>query len=65
MCFKRHIHILIKCCTDVADCYIKISSCLVQLSTFDHRELDWFLNRFSETLEKLRVSIAIYIIQCI
>ncbi|XP_015373243.1 PREDICTED: sorting nexin-32 [Diuraphis noxia] len=39
---------------DVADCYIKISSCLVQLSTFDHRELDWFLNRFSETLEKLR-----------
>ncbi|XP_025424852.1 sorting nexin-6 isoform X1 [Sipha flava] len=39
---------------DVADSYIKISSCLVQLSTFDHRELDWFLNRFSETLEKLR-----------
>ncbi|XP_050439174.1 sorting nexin-6 isoform X1 [Adelges cooleyi] len=39
---------------DVADCYIKISSCLIQLSTFDHRELDWFLNRFSETLEKLR-----------
>ncbi|XP_050526705.1 sorting nexin-6 isoform X1 [Daktulosphaira vitifoliae] len=39
---------------DVADSYIKISSYLVQLSTFDHRELDWFLNRFSETLEKLR-----------
>lgn len=45
---------------DVADCYIKISSCLVQLSTFDHRELDWFLNRFSETLEKLRVSYVAY-----
>ncbi|VVC29763.1 Hypothetical protein CINCED_3A002373 [Cinara cedri] len=39
---------------DVSDSYIKISSCLIQLSTFDHRELDWFLNRFSETLEKLR-----------
>lgn len=41
---------------DVADCYIQISSLLINLSTLDHRDLDWFLNKFSETLEKLRVS---------
>ena len=41
---------------DVADSYIKISSGLIQLATIDHRDLDRFLNKIAEALEKARVS---------
>ncbi|XP_008473222.1 sorting nexin-6 isoform X3 [Diaphorina citri] len=39
---------------DVADSFIKISTGLVQLATTDHKDLDKFLYKVAETLEKLR-----------
>jgi sorting nexin-5/6/32 len=39
---------------NVADSYIKISSCLVQLATADNSELDRLLVKVSESLEKAR-----------
>lgn len=43
--------------SEVADSYIKISSGLIQLATIDDRDLDKFLNKVAEALEKARVSI--------
>lgn len=37
---------------EVANTYVKISSALIQLATIDHRDLDRFLNRVAEALEK-------------
>lgn len=42
--------------SDVADSFIKISTGLVQLATSDHKDLDRYLYKVAETLEKLRVS---------
>jgi sorting nexin-5/6/32 len=39
---------------NVADSYIKISSCLLQLATADNSELDKLLTKVSECLEKAR-----------
>ncbi|XP_065226516.1 sorting nexin-6 isoform X2 [Planococcus citri] len=39
---------------EVADSYIKISSGLVHLATIDHKELDRYLNKVAEALEKAR-----------
>lgn len=39
---------------DVADSFIKISTGLLSLSTTDHKELDKFLYKVAETLERLR-----------
>lgn len=41
---------------DVADCYLKISSGFTQLSTIDHKDLEKFLTKVSDTFEKTRVS---------
>lgn len=42
------------CHKSVADSYIKISSCLVQLATIDGSELEKFFSRVSDTFEKAR-----------
>lgn len=39
---------------DVADSFIKISSCLLQLATHEHRDLEKFLTKVAETFEKAR-----------
>lgn len=39
---------------NVADCYIKISSALVQLATIDGSELEKFFSKVSDTFEKVR-----------
>lgn len=41
---------------EVADTHIKISSNLVQLSTFHNSDMERFLTRTSEVFEKIRVS---------
>lgn len=41
---------------NVADSYIKISSELLQLATIDSNELEKFLTKVAEALEKARVS---------
>ena len=40
---------------DVADCYLHISAGFTQLSTIDHKDLDKFLVKVTETFEKARV----------
>ncbi|EEB18301.1 Sorting nexin-6, putative [Pediculus humanus corporis] len=39
---------------DVADCYLHISAGFTQLSTIDHKDLDKFLVKVTETFEKAR-----------
>lgn len=43
-----------RCHKNVADSYIKISSCLVQLATVDGSELEKFFSKVSDTFEKAR-----------
>ena len=39
---------------DVADSYIKISSALIQLATFDNSDLEKFYSKTADTFEKAR-----------
>lgn len=55
---------MIKAHKNVSDSYIKISSELIQLATIDTNELEKFLAKVADALEKARVSHSTYFATC-